>query len=89
MTRHFTPLGNSVNANTIKNDEIALSMNINTMCQNQGVLQRKPKESSLQHLKRVCNYKQKETMTQLQREVIGRACLFLAIREQIENSLHK
>ena len=84
MPNHFTPIGNSANIRTIKNNEIAVSLNIDEFAKagNQMNL-RKLSETPLQHLRRIVRLKPRSNVS---RELIERASLFLAIRKSVLHS---
>lgn len=85
MVNHFTPIGNHPKRTTMKNDGLALSIDIDSRLP--GVFKRKGYETYLQHLKRICNISKQmmifdvAAFTESARTSIERACLFLAIFE--------
>ena len=78
----FTPLSNSVSINTLENNAISLSTNISQQVGQFHIFHKKPNENVMRHLKRICRTpcnKSDATMV----EAKSRACLFLAIYEQL------
>ena len=74
-----TPLGNYP---TLLNNSIVLSTNISSAVRKNNALHKKTTETSLAHLKRVVNIQNTVQNTKM-KNLINRARLFLAIREQI------
>ena len=85
MVNHFTPIGNHPKKETMNNNGLALSIDIDSRLP--CVFKRKGNETYLQHLKRICNISKQMMMlnesvfTESARTSIERACLFLAIYE--------
>ena len=80
MPNHFTPLGNHAHINTLKNDTITISLNINESATRFKKLHflRRLSETHLQHLRRMVHC---TPNSKLERELIQRVALFLAIRQ--------
>lgn len=81
MPNHFTPLGNHDKKETMNDNAMALSINIDERAE--GVLKRKQQETYIKHLKRICKMKNVSSLKSgnVSRTSIERACLFLAIYE--------
>jgi len=87
MTHHFTPLGNHLPREAVQNDTAAISTNIDAQFKKGSRYKRgtkeSPKESPLQHIKRIAGYNINAVKNSLSLETLERAKLFMAIREQV------
>ena len=84
MGEHFTQLGNHMTKEAAMNNAIALSANINSRFRGNSSFKKKPRESPMTHLKRVCFMQTPKKLSLLSRTTLERACIFLAIFEQMK-----
>lgn len=79
----FTPLSNSVSKSTLHNNMISLSTNISQQFGQAHIYHKRPNEKVMSHLKRICRTPcDKSNATMIESK--SRACLFLAIYEQVK-----
>ena len=83
MAQHFTPLGNHLPREAIRNDTAAISTNIDARFKTGSKYKRRTKETPLQHVKRIADYSANAVQDPLSLETLVRAKLFMAIREQV------
>ena len=91
MVGHFTPLGNHMSKNFLRENAVVLSTNIDVRFPKTSMYKRRTQESPLKHLQRVCvHFKSTRTnFSDHTQTTLERACLFLAIREQTKLRLRK